>query len=52
MHVVHQKSVEDEKKEHAEKTGDLLKWVSNITKSLSKSGEERPEKADFNKKQV
>lgn len=52
MHIVHQKSVEEEKKEHVEKAGDLLKWVSNITKSLGKGGGEKSEKADSPKKQV
>lgn len=44
--------MEEEKKEHVEKAGDLLKWVSNISKSLTKGGGERSEKADFPKKQV
>ncbi|XP_061479017.1 dystonin isoform X33 [Rhineura floridana] len=47
-----EKSVEEEKKEHVEKAGDLLKWVSNITKNLGKNGGEKPEKADFHKKQI
>ncbi|XP_048352795.1 dystonin isoform X18 [Sphaerodactylus townsendi] len=45
-----EKSVEEEKKEHVEKAVDLMKWVSNITKSLSKG--ERPEKANFLKRQI
>ncbi|CAI5769623.1 dystonin isoform X21 [Podarcis lilfordi] len=47
-----EKSVEEEKKEHVEKAGDLLKWVSNITKSLGKGGGEKSEKADSPKKQI
>ncbi|XP_072856398.2 dystonin isoform X8 [Pogona vitticeps] len=47
-----EKSVEEEKKEHVEKAGDLLKWVSNITKSLSTGGGEQPEKSQFLKKQI
>ncbi|XP_063169537.1 dystonin [Candoia aspera] len=47
-----EKSMEEEKKEHVEKTGDLLKWVTEITKSINKGGGERAEKADFLKKQI
>ncbi|XP_025033490.1 dystonin isoform X3 [Python bivittatus] len=47
-----EKSVEEEKKEHVEKTGDLLKWVTEITKSLNKGSGEGAEKADFLKKQI
>ncbi|KAL8172745.1 UNVERIFIED_CONTAM: hypothetical protein K2H54_016108, partial [Gekko kuhli] len=47
-----EKSMEEEKKEHVEKAVDLMKWVSNITKGLSKGEGERPEKADFLKKQI
>ncbi|XP_062981108.1 dystonin isoform X7 [Elgaria multicarinata webbii] len=47
-----EKSVEEEKKEHVEKAGDLLKWVSNIAKSLNKGGGEKAEKADLPKKQI
>ncbi|XP_077164482.1 dystonin isoform X23 [Paroedura picta] len=47
-----EKSMEEEKKEHVEKTTDLMRWVSNITKSLRKGEGEKPEKADFLKKQV
>uniref|UniRef100_A0A2D4K6H7 Uncharacterized protein n=1 Tax=Micrurus paraensis TaxID=1970185 RepID=A0A2D4K6H7_9SAUR len=52
MPIVHQKSMEEEKKEHVEKTGDLLKWVKEITRSLNKGSGERAEKTDFLKKQV
>nr|XP_016852502.1 PREDICTED: dystonin isoform X1 [Anolis carolinensis] len=47
-----EKSVEEEKKEHVEKAGDLLKWVSNVTKSLREGGGGRSEKADLLKKQI
>ncbi|XP_058032823.1 dystonin isoform X17 [Ahaetulla prasina] len=47
-----EKSMEEEKKEHVEKTGDLLKWVTEITRSLNKGSGERAEKADFLKKQI
>nr|XP_056712073.1 dystonin [Euleptes europaea] len=47
-----EKSMEEEKKEHVEKAVELMKWVSNITKSLSKGEGEMPEKADFLKKQI
>ncbi|ETE69648.1 Dystonin, partial [Ophiophagus hannah] len=46
------KSMEEEKKEHVEKTGDLLKWVTEITRSLTKGSGERAEKTDFLKKQI
>lgn len=48
----HQKSMEEEKKEHVEKAGDLLKWVSNLSKTLSKEGGEKAEKTDMPKQQV
>ncbi|KAM9156693.1 dystonin isoform 20-T20 [Pangshura tecta] len=44
-----EKSVEEEKKEHVEKAGDLLKWVSDISKTLSKG---EGEKADLPKQQI
>lgn len=44
--------MEDEKKEHVEKAGDLLKWVSNLSKTLSKEEGEKAEKADLPKQQV
>lgn len=47
----HQKSMEEEKKEHVEKAGDLLKWVSNLSKTLNKEGE-KAEKTDLPKQQV
>ncbi|XP_026550972.1 dystonin isoform X6 [Pseudonaja textilis] len=47
-----EKSMEEEKKEHVEKTGDLLKWVTEITRSLNKGSGERAEKTDFLKKQI
>lgn len=47
-----QKSMEEEKKEHVEKAGDLLKWVSNLSKTLSKEGGEKAEKTDLPKQQV
>ncbi|XP_014426859.2 dystonin isoform X19 [Pelodiscus sinensis] len=47
-----EKSMEAEKKEHVEKAGDLLKWVSDISKTLSKGGGEKAEKADLPKQQI
>ncbi|XP_039176251.1 dystonin isoform X38 [Crotalus tigris] len=47
-----EKSMEEEKKEHVEKTGDILKWVTEITRSLSKDSRERAGKTDFLKKQI
>lgn len=47
-----QKSMEEEKKEHVEKAGDLLKWVSNLSTTLSKEGGEKAEKTDLPKQQV
>ncbi|XP_071892441.1 dystonin isoform X24 [Anas platyrhynchos] len=47
-----EKSMEEEKKEHVEKAGDLLKWVSNLSKTLSKEGGEKAEKTDLPKQQV
>ncbi|XP_044277503.1 dystonin isoform X23 [Varanus komodoensis] len=47
-----EKSVEEEKKEHIEKAGDLLKWVSSITKNLNKGGGEKPATVDLLKKQI
>lgn len=44
--------MEEEKKEHVEKAGDLLKWVSNLSKTLSKEGGEKAEKTDLPKQQV
>jgi len=44
--------VEEEKKEHVEKAGDLLKWVSNLSKTLSKEEGEKAEKTDLPKQQV
>ncbi|NXL36173.1 DYST protein, partial [Glaucidium brasilianum] len=46
-----EKSMEEEKKEHVEKAGDLLKWVSNLSKTLSKEGE-KAEKTDLPKQQI
>ncbi|XP_071663057.1 dystonin isoform X19 [Patagioenas fasciata] len=46
------KSMEEEKKEHVEKAGDLLKWVSNLSKTLSKEGGEKAEKTDMPKQQI
>ncbi|XP_021247322.1 dystonin isoform X10 [Numida meleagris] len=46
------KSMEEEKKEHVEKAGDLLKWVSNLSKTLSKEGGEKAEKTDLPKQQI
>lgn len=48
----YQKSMEEEKKEHVEKAGDLLKWVSNLSKTLSKEEGEKPEKTDLPKQQI
>uniref|UniRef100_A0A8C6Y493 Dystonin n=1 Tax=Naja naja TaxID=35670 RepID=A0A8C6Y493_NAJNA len=42
-----EKSMEEEKKEHVEKTGELLKWATEITRSLNKGSGERAEKTDF-----
>uniref|UniRef100_A0A663NC38 Dystonin n=1 Tax=Athene cunicularia TaxID=194338 RepID=A0A663NC38_ATHCN len=47
-----EKSMEEEKKEHVEKAGDLLNWVSNLSKTLSKEEGEKAEKADLPKQQV
>ncbi|OXB76541.1 UNVERIFIED_CONTAM: hypothetical protein H355_004747 [Colinus virginianus] len=47
-----QKSMEEEKKEHVEKAGDLLKWVSNLSKTLNKEGGEKAEKTDLPKQQI
>uniref|UniRef100_A0A8C3EY81 Dystonin n=1 Tax=Corvus moneduloides TaxID=1196302 RepID=A0A8C3EY81_CORMO len=44
-----EKSVEEEKKEHVEKAGDLLKWVSNLSKTLGKEEGEKAEKTDLPK---
>ncbi|CAM2112085.1 unnamed protein product [Caretta caretta] len=44
--------MEEEKKEHVEKAGDLLKWVSDISKTLSKGEGEKAEKADLPKQQI
>lgn len=44
--------MEEEKKEHVEKAGDLLKWVSNLSKTLSKEEGEKAEKTDLPKQQV
>lgn len=52
IHGAHQKSVEEEKKEYVEKAGDLLKWVSNLSKTLSKEEGEQAEKTDLPKQQV
>ncbi|XP_068793507.1 dystonin isoform X3 [Struthio camelus] len=47
-----EKSMEEEKKEHVEKAGDLLKWVSNLSKTLSKEEGEKAEKTDLPKQQI
>uniref|UniRef100_A0A8C3KW25 Dystonin n=1 Tax=Chrysolophus pictus TaxID=9089 RepID=A0A8C3KW25_CHRPC len=47
-----ERSMEEEKKEHVEKAGDLLKWVSNLSKTLSKEGGEKAEKTDLPKQQI
>ncbi|NXT14147.1 MACF1 factor, partial [Prunella fulvescens] len=52
IHGTHQKSMEEEKKEHVEKAGDLLKWVSNLSKTLSKEEGEKAEKTDLPKQQI
>lgn len=52
IHGALQKSMEEEKKEHVEKAGDLLKWVSNLSKTLSKEEGEKAEKTDLPKQQV
>ncbi|XP_061845534.1 dystonin isoform X13 [Colius striatus] len=46
------KLMEEEKKEHVEKAGDLLKWVSNLSKTLSKEEGEKTEKTDLPKQQI
>ncbi|XP_054053074.1 dystonin isoform X18 [Rissa tridactyla] len=46
------KSMAEEKKEHVEKAGDLLKWVSNLSKTLSKEEGEKAEKTDLPKHQI
>nr|XP_047934760.1 dystonin-like isoform X4 [Anser cygnoides] len=50
--TITEKSMEEEKKEHVEKAGDLLKWVSNLSKTLSKEGGEKAEKTDLPKQQI
>ncbi|KAM6082688.1 dystonin-like isoform 2-T2 [Chlamydotis macqueenii] len=50
--TVTKKSMEEEKKEHVEKAGDLLKWVSNLSKTLSKEEGEKAEKTDLPKQQI
>ncbi|XP_071597784.1 dystonin isoform X25 [Heliangelus exortis] len=47
-----EKSVEEEKKEHFEKAGDLLKWVSTLSKTLLKEEGEKAEKTDLPKQQI
>nr|XP_033792320.1 dystonin isoform X9 [Geotrypetes seraphini] len=49
-----EKSLEEEKKECVEKTGELLKWVSNIEKAMNgeRSGGENAEKATFSRQQM
>ncbi|PKU31891.1 hypothetical protein llap_17805 [Limosa lapponica baueri] len=47
----HDKSMAEEKKEHVEKAGDLLKWVSNLSKTLSQEEGEKAEKTDLPKQQ-
>ncbi|KAM6355830.1 dystonin-like [Podargus strigoides] len=47
-----EKSMEEEKKEHVEKAGDLLRWVSNLSKTLSKEEGEKAEKTDLPKQQI
>ncbi|XP_072711304.1 dystonin isoform X13 [Ciconia boyciana] len=47
-----EKSMEEEKKEHIEKAGDLLKWVSNLSKTLGKEEGEKAEKTDLPKQQI
>ncbi|XP_054035915.1 dystonin isoform X3 [Dryobates pubescens] len=47
-----EKSMEEEKKEHVEKAGHLLKWMSNLSKTLSKQEGEKTEKTDLPKQQI
>ncbi|XP_010134365.1 PREDICTED: dystonin-like, partial [Buceros rhinoceros silvestris] len=47
-----EKSMEEEKKEHVEKAEDLLKWVSNLSKTLSREEGEKAEKTDLPKQQI
>ncbi|XP_028918133.1 dystonin [Ornithorhynchus anatinus] len=46
-----EKSVQEEKKEHVEKAKDLLKWVSNVSKTLKGEGEKSGKKP-FSKHQI
>ncbi|XP_038627542.1 dystonin isoform X17 [Tachyglossus aculeatus] len=46
-----EKSVQEEKKEHVEKAKDLLKWVSNVSKTLKGEGEKSGKKP-FSKQQI
>ncbi|XP_008933577.1 PREDICTED: dystonin-like, partial [Merops nubicus] len=46
-----EKSMEEEKKEHVEKAEYLLKWMSDLSKTLSKEGE-KSEKTDLPKQQI
>ncbi|NXG75113.1 DYST protein, partial [Baryphthengus martii] len=47
-----EKSMEEEKKEHVEKAEDLLKWMSNLSKTLNKEEGEKTEKTDLPKQQI
>ncbi|XP_030302765.1 dystonin isoform X1 [Calypte anna] len=47
-----EKSMEEEKKEHFEKAGDLLKWVSTLSKTVLKEEGEKAEKTDLPKQQI
>ncbi|KAM4694316.1 dystonin [Discoglossus pictus] len=47
-----QRSLEEEKKEHVKKAGDILNWVSKVTKTLSRGGQGGAEKSPFSKQQI
>ncbi|KAM9316059.1 dystonin [Gastrophryne carolinensis] len=49
-----ERSLEEEKKEHIKKAGDILNWVSNLNKTLSKEGgsQDSPEKMPISEAQV
>ncbi|MEE6476588.1 hypothetical protein FKM82_011128 [Ascaphus truei] len=48
-----EKSLEEEKKEHVKKAGEILNWVSKVTKTLSRGGgQESAEMKPFSKPQI
>ncbi|KAM8953054.1 dystonin [Pelodytes ibericus] len=48
-----EKSMEEEKKEHVKKAGEILNWVSKVSKTLSREGgQESAENTSFSKPQI